>query len=80
MIRLMFAAIAALVVAASVTPASAAGCADELKAVKMAWDKTPAGAKKDAAAKEYKMAEEASMKKDEKACMAALDKAKMAIK
>ena len=57
-----------------------AGCADDMKTVKAAWDKTPAGAKKDAAGKEYKNAETALGKKDEKACLAALDKTRTALK
>lgn len=80
MLRMVVAAVIAVAVAASVTPASAAGCADEMKAVKAAWDKAPAGPKKDAALKEYKMAEQAHAKKDEKACMGALAKAKTAMK
>jgi hypothetical protein len=56
------------------------GCADEMKALKATWDKAPAGAKKDAAGKEYKSAEAAMAKKDEKACMAAVENAKKAMK
>ncbi|MGQ0677110.1 MAG: hypothetical protein ACT4N4_13625 [Rhodospirillales bacterium] len=56
------------------------GCADEMKALKAAWDKAPAGAKKEAAGKEYKNAESALSKKDEKACLAAVEKAKTAMK
>lgn len=80
MLRILAATMFAVVVAASVSPASAAGCADEMKAVKMAWDKAPAGPKKEAALKEYRAAEQAQSKKDEKACMAALGKAKTAMK
>ena len=56
------------------------GCADEMKTLKAAWDKAPAGAKKDTAGKEYKNAETALGKKDEKACLAAVEKAKTAMK
>lgn len=56
------------------------GCADEMKALKATWDKAAAGPKKDAAGKEYKNAETALGKKDEKACMAAVKKAEAALK
>lgn len=80
MVRMLVVSLTAVAFAASVTPASAAGCADEMKALKMAWDKSPTGPKKDAALKEYKMAEQAHAKKDEKACMGAIAKAKTAMK
>lgn len=80
MVSMVLAAVVAVAFVASITPASAAGCADEMRALNAAWDKAPAGPKKDAALKEYKMAEQAHAKKNEKACMGAIAKAKTAMK
>ena len=43
--------------------------AEKLKSVKAAWDKAPAGPKKDASLKHYQAAEKAMTAKDEKTCM-----------
>jgi hypothetical protein len=75
-----FATLAIVGLAAAPGFAQGKGCADEMKALKAAWDKAPAGAKKDAAGKEYRNAETALGKKDEKACLAAVEKAKAAMK
>jgi hypothetical protein len=42
--------------------------ADKLKAVKAAWDKAPAGPKKDAALKHYQAAEKAQTAKNDIEC------------
>ena len=51
-----------------------------MKTLKASWDKAAAGPKKDAAGKEYKNAEAALAKKDEKTCHAAVKKAQAALK
>jgi hypothetical protein len=73
-------AAAVLAVAGLSLPASAATCGDEMKTVKSAWDKSTDAKKKDAALVHYKAAEQANAKKDEKACLDSLGKAKLAIK
>jgi hypothetical protein len=79
-LALALAALSLIGLAALPALAQGKGCADEMKALKVSWDKAPAGAKKDAAGKEYKNAETALGKKDEKACLAAVEKAKAAMK
>jgi hypothetical protein len=79
-IAFALAALAAIGLAATPGFAQGKGCADEMKALKASWDKAPAGPKKDAAGKEYKNAEAALAKKDEKACHAAVKKAQAALK
>jgi len=79
-IAFALAALAAIGLAAAPGFAQGKGCADEMKALKASWDKAPAGPKKDAAGKEYKNAEAALAKKDEKACHAAVKKAQAALK
>jgi len=49
--------------------------ADKMKSVKAAWDKAPAGPKKDAALKHYKAAEKAHMAKNDAETMKELDAA-----
>jgi hypothetical protein len=80
--RIAFALAALAVLGLAATPgfAQGKGCADEMKALKATWDKAAAGPKKDAAGKEYKNAEAALAKKDEKACHAAVKKAEAALK
>lgn len=67
--------------AMSQTPSPAApGSAQEMmKTVKTAWDKAPAGPKKDAAYKQYQAAEAALKAHDEKGCIAALKQAQTAL-
>ncbi|MBM3573808.1 MAG: hypothetical protein FJX52_15845 [Alphaproteobacteria bacterium] len=60
--------------------ASANTCGTEMKTVKSAWDKSTDAKKKDAALVHYKAAEQANGKKDEKACLDALGRAKAALK
>lgn len=43
--------------------------AEKLKSVKAAWDKAPAGPKKDASLKHYQAAEKAMTAMDEKTCI-----------
>jgi len=78
--RNLFLAAAVLAVAGLTLPASAATCGDEMKTVKSAWDKSTDAKKKDAALVHYKAAEEALAKKNEKACLDAVGKARAAIK
>ena len=59
---------------------NAASCDEQTKIVKSAWDKAPAGMKKDAALVHYQDAEKAAVAKDEKACLAALELASAALK
>lgn len=80
--RIAFALAALAIIGFAASPgfAQGKGCADEMKALKVTWDKAAAGPKKDAAGKEYKNAEAALAKKDEKTCHAAVEKAKLALK
>ena len=69
-----------LVVGSALPSYAASGCASQMKMVKAEWDKAPAGAKKDAAHKFYLGAEKAMKAKNDKACLADLDKATAALK
>jgi hypothetical protein len=80
MFAIVLAAVATIGLAGAPAMAQGKGCADEMKALKASWDKSAAGPKKDAAGKEYKNAEAALAKKDEKACLAAVKKAELALK
>lgn len=51
------------------------GTADKMKAVKAAWDKAPAGPKKDAAHKHYVAAEKAMAAKNDVECIRELESA-----
>lgn len=53
--------------------------AEHIKVVKAAWDKAPAGAKKDAAHTHYAAAEKALQANDEKTAMKALGDAEKAL-
>lgn len=53
--------------------------AEHMKTVKAAWDKAPAGAKKDAALKHYQAAEKAHTAKDDAGTTKALDAATHAL-
>lgn len=53
---------------------------DQMKSVKAAWDKAPAGTKKDTAHTHYLAAEAALKRHDEKACITELEKARKALK
>ena len=50
-----------------------------MKTVKAAWDKAPAGPKKDAALKHYQAAEAALKAHNEQGCVAALKQAQVAL-
>jgi hypothetical protein len=50
-----------------------------MKTVKAAWDKAPAGPKKDAALKHYQAAEAALKAHNEGGCIAALKRARAAL-
>jgi hypothetical protein len=64
----------------SPTPAPAATSgAEMMKTVKAAWDKAPAGSKKDAALKHYQVAEAALKANNEAGCVAALKRAQAAL-
>ncbi|MBC7158188.1 MAG: hypothetical protein H5U20_11875 [Rhodobacteraceae bacterium] len=52
---------------------------DKMKSVKAAWDKAPAGAKKDAALKHYQAAEKAQTAKNDGECNRELDAASHAL-
>ena len=66
--------------ATSPTPAPAATSgAEMMKTVKAAWDKAPAGSKKDAALKHYQAAEAALKANNEADCVAALKQAQAAL-
>lgn len=52
---------------------------DQIKAVKAAWDKAPAGPKKDAALTHYQAAEKAQTAKNDADCLKSLDAAKQAL-
>jgi hypothetical protein len=60
-------------------PAATSG-AEMMKTVKAAWDKAPAGPKKDAALKHYQAAEAAVKAHNEQGCIAALKQAQAALK
>jgi hypothetical protein len=53
--------------------------ADKMKSVKAAWDKAPAGPKKDAALVHYKAAEKAQTARNDADCNKALDAATKAL-
>lgn len=53
--------------------------ADKMKTVKAAWDKAPAGPKKDAALKHYQAAEKAHTAKHDADCIKELDAATKAL-
>lgn len=78
--RKLVLAAAVLAVAGFVLPASAATCGDEMKMVKADWSKATDTKKKDAALVHTKAAEQALARKDEKACLDALGKARTAMK
>ena len=69
--------VAALPVGAATTPPT---CAHQLKVVKTAWTKAPAGAKKDTAKGHYDAAIADHKKKDDKGCLTELDAAMAALK
>ena len=69
--------IAALPVGAATTPPT---CAHQLKVVKTAWTKAPAGAKKDTAKGHYDEAVADHKKKDDIGCLTELDAAMAALK
>lgn len=52
---------------------------DKMKAVKTAWDKAPAGPKKEAALTHYKAAETAMAAKNDSDCVKSLDQATKAL-
>ena len=60
-------------------PAVTSG-AERMKTVKAAWDKAPAGPKKDAALKHCQAAEAALKAHDEQGCISALKRAQAALK
>ena len=60
-------------------PAATSG-AEMMKTVNAAWDKAPAGPKKDAALKHYQAAEAALKAHNEQGCVAALKQAQAALK
>jgi hypothetical protein len=53
--------------------------ADKMKSVKAAWDKAPAGPKKEAALKHYQAAEKAQTAKNDAECSRELDAAAHAL-
>ena len=61
----------------SQTPTSST--ADKMKTVKAAWDKAPAGPKKDAALKHYQAAEKAQTAKNDAECTRELEAAEHAL-
>ena len=63
----------------STTPHKNSGAEDKMKSVKAAWDKAPAGSKKDAALKHYQAAEKAHAAKNDAECMKELDAATHAL-
>ena len=78
-----FGALAALgLVSVTMVPVNAATptCAHQLKVVKTAWTKAPAGPKKDAAKIHYDNAVADHKKKDDKSCLTELDAATAALK
>ncbi|WP_228156761.1 hypothetical protein [Fuscovulum blasticum] len=52
---------------------------DKMKSVKSAWDKAPAGPKKDAALTHYKAAEKAQTAKNDAECLKSLNAATHAL-
>jgi hypothetical protein len=78
--RKLVLAAAVLAVAGFALPASAATCDAEMKTVKADWNKATDTKKKDAALVHTKAAEQALARKDEKACLDALGKARAAMK
>ncbi|PTE16147.1 hypothetical protein C5F44_03790 [Fuscovulum blasticum DSM 2131] len=52
---------------------------DKMKSVKSAWDKAPAGPKKDAALTHYKAAEKAQAAKNDAECLKSLNAATHAL-
>ncbi len=52
---------------------------DQMKTVKAAWDKAPAGPKKDAALKHYQAAEKSQAANNDAECLKSLDAAKAAL-
>lgn len=52
---------------------------EQMKSVKAAWDKAPAGPKKDTALKHYQAAQKAQTAKNDAECITALDAAKQAL-
>jgi hypothetical protein len=61
--------------ASSDRPRKGKSTADKMKTVKAAWDKAPAGPKKDAALKHYQAAEKAQTAKNDSECNRELDAA-----
>ena len=55
-------------------------CGNQLKVVKAAWKKAPAGPKKDDAKTHYDKAVAANKKHDDKTCLSELDAASAALK
>ena len=78
--RKLVLAAAVLAVAGFTRPASAATCDAEMKTVKADWSKATDTKKKDVALVHTKAAEQALSRKDEKACLDALGKARAAMK
>ena len=62
------------------TVPTASTCASQLKVVKAAWKKAPAGVKKDDAKTHYDSALAASKNHDDKTCLSELDAASAALK
>lgn len=52
---------------------------DQMKSVKAAWDKAPAGPKKDEALKHYQAAEKAQTAKNDAECLKSLEAATRAL-
>ena len=61
------------------TNSPAQNTADKMKAVKAAWDKAPAGPKKDAALKHYQAAEKAQTARNDAECTRELAAAEHAL-
>ncbi|MSP89046.1 MAG: hypothetical protein EXQ92_09585 [Alphaproteobacteria bacterium] len=78
--RKLVLAAAVLAVAGFALPTSAATCDAEMKTVKADWSKATDIKKKDAALAHTKAAEQALARKDEKACLDSLGKARAAMK
>ena len=64
----------------TVPTTTSTSCASQLKVVKAAWKKAPAGAKKDDAKTHYDAAVAAHKKNDDKTCLSELDAASAALK
>ena len=58
---------------------NSASTQDQMKTVKAAWDKAPAGPKKDAALKHYQAAEKSHAANNDTECLKSLDAAKAAL-